>query len=78
MYSFDYDYDNAQKAIEIQKVRNIEMLFGSAVGAFAVYKTGPIRKEMARSYGMMRKAWMRYPLPVAIFLFSYHCAISVP
>ena len=54
------------------------MLFGSAVGLFAVYKTGPIRKEMAMSYGIMRKPWMRFPLPLTIFLFSYHVATQVP
>jgi hypothetical protein len=54
------------------------MLFGSAVGFFAVYKTGPIRKEMATSYGIMRKPWMRFPLPLAIFLFTYNVATQVP
>jgi len=54
------------------------MLFGSAVSLFAVYKTGPIRKEMAMTYGMMRKPWMKFPLPLAIFLFTYNVATALP
>jgi len=78
MHSFDYDRENAIKALEIQKIRNVEMIWGSVCGAAAVYKLNPFFREMSMSYGMMRKAWMRYPLPLAVFLFTYNVAIQVP
>lgn len=78
MVSYGYDYDNAKKALEINKIRNVEAMFGAAVGAFAVYKTQPILKEMQVSFPLMRKAWMRYPLPVVLFTFTYHVATMLP
>jgi len=53
-------------------------MWGSACGALAVYKTLPFIKEMSLSYGIMRKAWMRYPIPAVIFFATYHVATALP
>jgi hypothetical protein len=78
MYSYGIDRDNAVKAREVQNVRAVEMGFGGAVGAFAVYKARPILNDMTMKYAIMRKAWMRFPVPAAIFLTAYHVATMFP
>lgn len=54
------------------------MGFGTAMGAFALYKAQPILNDMTMKYAIMRKAWMRFPVPAAIFLTAYHVATMVP
>lgn len=78
MVSYGYDRDNAIKVYEMQRVRNAETLFGAACGALAVYKFNPIAKEQARSFPLMRKAWMRYPVPLAVFAAAYHVGTMLP
>ena len=78
MVSYGYDYENAQKALEMNKIRNVEVMFGTAVGAFAVYKTQPILREMQLSFPIFRKSWMRFPIPIAIFSLAYHMATMLP
>jgi len=62
----------------MNKIRNVEVMFGTAVGAFAVYKTQPILKEMQLSYPIFRKSWMRFPIPIAVFSVAYHMATMLP
>jgi hypothetical protein len=76
--SFGYDRANALKVYEAQEVRRVEQIFGCAVGAFAVIKSRPIRAEIARSYPIFRKPWMRIPLPAAVFFATYHVATALP
>ena len=76
--SFGYDRANALKLYEAQEVRHVEQFFGCAVGAFAVFKSRPIRAEIARSYPIFRKPWMRIPLPAVVFLATYHVATALP
>lgn len=78
MYSFGYDRENAERVFELGKVRQVESMVGIAAGALAVYKTGPLRKECAQSYGLFRKAWMRYPAPIVVFAVGYTLATMVP
>ena len=78
MYSYGLDRNDAVKVQEVQKVRNVEMLFGTTCGAFAVYKSLPILRDMQASYAIMRKSWMRFPVPFAIFLAAYHVSIQFP
>lgn len=60
--SYGYDRANAEKVYEMMQVKQVEMMWGTAFGALAAYKVSPIQKEIERSYGIFRKAWMRYPL----------------
>jgi hypothetical protein len=76
--SFGYDRENAEKVWEKMQVESVEMLWGTGCGAFTVYKTRPIRREMAKSYGIFRKSWMRYPVPIAIFAAAYHVGTMLP
>jgi hypothetical protein len=72
--SYGMSYADAQKMWEIKKVRAVENIWGAGMGAFAVYKAQPILREWGQSYAIWRKAWMRYPAPVLIFLTAYHVA----
>ena len=54
------------------------MLWGTAFGALAAYKVSPIQREIEHSYGLFRKAWMRYPLKVGVFGLGYLFATSLP
>ena len=76
--SFGYDYDQATKLYDIMKVRQFETLFGTAFGAFAVWKMLPIQRELSAAHPLFRKAWMKYPLLVSSFAFAYHCATMLP
>ena len=76
--SYNMSYEDAQKMFEIKKVRTVEQLWGGAIGALAVYKARPILREWGMSYAIWRKAWMRYPAPVLIFLAAYHVATMLP
>lgn len=76
--SYGYDRDNALKIIEAREVRSVQTLFGCGVGAFAIMKSRPIRAEIARSYPIFRKPWMRVTLPAAIFLTAYHISTALP
>lgn len=62
----------------MMQVKQVEMMWGTAVGAFAAYKVGPIKREMEHSYGIFRKAWMKYPVQIAAFGIGYHIATSLP
>jgi len=42
MNSFGYDYDNACKVLELQRVQTVEVLFGVACGSFAAFKMSKI------------------------------------
>ena len=54
------------------------MLWGTAAGAFATYKAGPICREMEHSYGIFRKAWMKFPVRLGVFGCAYMIATSLP
>jgi hypothetical protein len=76
--SYGYDHDQASKVYELMQVRQFETLFGTAAGAFAVYKFLPIQREISQAVPLFRKTWMRYPLLAAAFGFTYHCATMLP
>lgn len=76
--SYGYDRDNALKYLEAKEVRAVQTLFGCSVGAFAVLKSKPIRSEIARTYPLFRKPWMRVPIPAAIFFAGYHIGTALP
>ena len=76
--SYGYDRANAEKVYEMMQVKQVEFMWGTAIGALAAYKAGPIQREIEHSYAMFRKAWMRYPLKVGVFAFGYHIATSLP
>ena len=76
--SYGYDRANAEKVFELMQVKQVEMLWGSAVGALAMYKAGPICREMEHSYRIFRKPWMRVPVRAAVFGFGYLIATQLP
>ena len=78
MYSYGYDRENAEKVYEIQRLRAFEMLWGTACGVVAVYKTGPVRHEISSTYALFRKPWMRVPIPLAVFAFAYKVGTALP
>lgn len=78
MVTYGYDRENAEKVYEIQHVRAAEKLFGTVVGAAAVAKTYPIFREHGKSYGLFRKTWMKFPVPLAIFGVAYTVATMLP
>lgn len=78
MYSYGYDRENAEKVHEINKIHTVEVLWGAFCGGAAVFKTRPIRAEMAKSYGIFRKSWMRYPIPAVIFGAAYTIGTMLP
>jgi len=78
MKSYGYDRENAEKFLEISKVKQVEMLFGVFCGSVAAYKWMPIQREMEASSAMLRKRWMRYPMVAGIFGFAYFCGIQLP
>ena len=78
MVTYGYDRENAEKVYEIQHVRAAEKLFGTVVGAAAVVKARPIIREHGKSYGLFRKTWMKYPVPLAIFGAAYTIATMLP
>ena len=45
--SYGYDHAQASKVYELMAVRQFETLFGTAIGAFAVYKFLPIQREIS-------------------------------
>jgi len=53
-------------------------MFGSLFGAFAVWKFLPIQRELSQANPLFRKAWMRYPLLIAAFGFTYHVSTMLP
>jgi hypothetical protein len=40
--SYGYDRANAEKVYEMMQVKQVELMWGTALGAFAAYKVGPI------------------------------------
>ena len=76
--SYGYDAENAEKVFEIMQVRQVEFMFGSALGAVAAYKVGPIQKLFSESYVLMRKPWMRFPMQIAAFGVAYYCGCQIP
>ncbi len=69
--SYGYDHDNAEKVYEIMRVKQVEQMFGLALGAFAAYKWMPIQREMEAANALLRKQWMRYPMVGAVFASAY-------
>lgn len=54
------------------------MLWGSAIGAAAAYKTVPMVKDLQHSFRLFRKPWMRYPIQLSTFAFAYYCGSQLP
>jgi hypothetical protein len=78
MVSYGYDRENAEKVYEIGRVRAAESLFGATCGAIAVFKYAPVGNMKAKSYGMFRKTWMRFPIPIAVFSLAYYISTMLP
>ena len=76
--TYGYDRTNAEKVLEMQEVKNVEMMWGSLCGAFAYYKAGPIQRELEHSHAIFRKAWMRHPLRIGAFAAAYYVGIQLP
>ena len=72
--SYGYDRANAEKVYEIMQVKQVEMLFGTAVGGLAMYKAGPVISEMEYTTRLFRKPWMRFPLRAGVFALGYYIA----
>jgi hypothetical protein len=62
----------------MMQVKQVEMMWGTTVGALAVYKLNPIIKEVEHSYKIFRKAWMKYPLKAGLFGLAYYVALQIP
>lgn len=76
--SYGYDRNNAEKVFEIMQVKSVEAMWGSACGAVAWYKAGPIQREIEHSYSIFRKAWMRQPIRLAAFAAAYWVGTALP
>ena len=76
--SYGYDHENAEKVLEIMRVRQVEQLWGVACGALAAYKWMPIQREMEASSAILRKRWMRYPMVAGVFGAAYFCGLQLP
>ena len=78
MATYNYDRENAEKVLEYMRVKRVETIWGSACGAFAAWKMGPIQKELEHSHVLFRKAWMRVPLQVTAFCTAYWLGTQLP
>lgn len=58
---YGYDRENAEKLYELLQVKRVEVMWGTAIGAAAAYKTFPMVRELQHSFRLFRKPWMRYP-----------------
>ena len=59
------------KVYEIMRIKQVEQLFGLALGSLAAYKFMPLQREMSLNHAIMRKAWMRYPMLLGVFGAAY-------
>lgn len=78
MVSYNYDRENAEKVLAMTEVRAFEKVWGCSFGALAAYKFNPIYSETAHRYPFFRKAWMRYPMQLAVFAAGYGVSTQVP
>lgn len=78
MVSYGYDHANAEKVLAMEELRTFEFIWGTLCGAFALQKTNAIRREMALGHALFRKSWMKYPVPLAAFVFGYHVGTQLP
>jgi hypothetical protein len=62
----------------MMEVKRVELMWGSACGAFAAYKMGPIQEVLEHGQGIFRKAWMRHPLRITAFAAGYYCGTQLP
>jgi len=53
------------------RVKQVEKVWGLALGSLATYKFMPLQRELEASNAIMRKAWMRYPLALGVFSTAY-------
>lgn len=54
------------------------MLWGSALGAFCMYKAGPVLNELEYTTRLFRKPWIRLPIKAGVFAFGYMIATMLP
>lgn len=59
-------------------VKSTETMWGTACGAFAAYKAGPVQRELANSIRVFRKPWLRYTGQIAAFSFAYYVGTQMP
>lgn len=78
MVSYGYDHENAEKIYEYGRVENAKQLFGASVGALVAYKFNPIYHEAAHRYPLFRKFWMRFPMQLSVFAFSWYVSMQLP
>lgn len=71
---YGYDRDNAARLYEYQVFQGKQIIFNSAVAAFAANRWGPMQAEAARSIPLFRKAWMRFPMQATVFGGAYYVA----
>jgi hypothetical protein len=53
------------------RIKQVEQLWGLALGSLAAYKFVPLQREMSLTHAIMRKAWMRYPMLMGVFGAAY-------
>ena len=56
----------------------VKFYWGALVGGVAAYKFQPIQADLARRHALFRKAWMRFPLQMAVFAGFSLTAIQIP
>lgn len=76
MIQIDYGYDraNSEKIYDYHAMQGNQILFNTAVGAFAAYKAGPFQKAAGGSYVLFRKTWMKVPIRLGAFGCFYYVA----
>jgi len=51
-----------------------QIIFNSAVGAFAAYKATPFQNAASQNYVLFRKTWMKVPIRLGVFGAGYYVA----